>query len=81
MFEIEFKFSRFSKALDLGVSETAKRLDAQSAADTLRKRQGKQAFIYQRKWNTPPNIPPTNNFSLLENCQLYTIPKHESSNC
>ena len=50
MFEIEFKFSRFSKALDLGVSETTKRLDAQSAADTLRKRQGKQALICQRKW-------------------------------
>ena len=50
MFEMEFKFSKFSKSLDLGVSETTKRLDAQIAPDTLCKRQCKQAFICQRKW-------------------------------
>ena len=53
MFEIEFKFSKFSsarsKALCLGVFEPTKRLAAQSTAYVLRNRQGKQAFLKENE--------------------------------
>ena len=49
MFEIEFKFSKFSlirlKALCFDISETTKGFTAQSIAYVLRNLQGKQTFL------------------------------------
>ena len=44
MFQIEFKFSNWSKELCLNVSEPTGRLAAQGKAYALRNQQGKQAF-------------------------------------
>ena len=53
MFEMEFKFPKFSsirsKALCLGVSKQIKRLAAQSTAHILRNRQDKQALLKENK--------------------------------
>ena len=49
MYEMEFKYSNWSKALCLGVSESTKRLAAQSTAYALRNRQGKQAIVKENE--------------------------------
>ena len=53
IFEMEFKFSRFSlitsKALCLGVSEPTKQLAAQRTAYVLCNRQGKQALLKENE--------------------------------
>ena len=83
-----------SKTLCLGVPETTKQLADQNTAYALRNRQGNQAFA---KENEKKNICikeickiveihgwiffPTNDFSLLESCQLYIIAKYKTSNC
>ena len=60
-------FQNWSKALCLGVSEPTKRLAARSKPVKFLK--------YMM------NFFPTNDFSLLESCQLYIIEKYKATNC
>ena len=102
MFEMEFKFSKFSpirsNTLFLGVSQPTKRSATQSTAYILRNLQDKQSFFKENEKKERKNVKkksksvkslrhmdefffPTNDFSLLESCQLYLIAKYKASNC
>ena len=68
---------------------------AQSTANALRNRQGKQAFVIENEKNICLKeilickilekyelfFFPTNDFLLLESCLLYVIAKNKASNC
>ena len=82
--------------MSLDISESTKRLAAQSTAYALRNWQDKQAFVKENENIKIKNekkksksvkslryidVISTNDFSLLESCQLYIIAKCKASNC
>ena len=85
-------FQNWSKALCLGVSEPTNRFTAQSAAYVLRNRRNlwkkmKKNICVKEIWICKILeiyrwiFFPTNDFLLLESCQLYISAKYKASNC
>ena len=80
-------FKTCLKALCLGVSERTKWLAAQGTIYALRKRKWKRKSV-KKKSKSLKSLKymdeyffPTNDFSLLESCQLYITANYKAHNC